>query len=90
MFKGIIQTILVVFSMKTSRACTDMLSSENYDFKSLKLRKHKKHVHYVHHSSRARETVLSAVDQEHERKSSHRAVLYFFQNIELEILATFH
>ena len=29
-------TILVVFSMKTYRACTDMLSSENDDFKFLK------------------------------------------------------
>ena len=36
MFNGIIQTILVAFSMKTSRACTGMLSSENNDFKFLK------------------------------------------------------
>ena len=33
MFNGIIQTVLVAFLMKTSRACTDMLSSENDDFK---------------------------------------------------------
>ena len=36
MFNGIIQTILVAFSMKMSRACTDMLSSENDYFKFLK------------------------------------------------------
>ena len=36
MFNGIIQTILVAFSMKTSRACIGMLSSENDDFKFLK------------------------------------------------------
>ena len=35
-FDGISQTILVAFSMKTSRACTDMLSSENDYFKFLK------------------------------------------------------
>ena len=34
-FNGIIQTNLVAFSMKTSRACTDMLSSKNDDFKFL-------------------------------------------------------
>ena len=33
---GIIQTILVVFSMKTSRAFTGLFSSENDDFKFLK------------------------------------------------------
>ena len=33
---GIIQTILVAFVMKTYRACTGMLSSENDDFKFLK------------------------------------------------------
>ena len=37
-----------------------MLSSENDDFKFLKTaKKHKMHVHYVHHSSMARVTVLS-------------------------------
>ena len=35
-FNGIIQTILVAFSMNPSRACTGMLYSENYDFKFLK------------------------------------------------------
>ena len=46
--------------MKTPRACTDKLPSENDDFKFLKnYEKQKKHVHYIHHSSRARRTVLS-------------------------------
>ena len=59
-FNGIIQTISVVFSMKMSRACTGMLSSENEDFKFLKkLQKHKKHVHHMPHSSGAHGTVLS-------------------------------
>ena len=36
-----------------------MLSSENDDFKFLKSGKNiKKHVHHVHHSSRAHETIL--------------------------------
>ena len=40
--------------MKTSRACTGMLSSENDDFKFLKTAKNiKKHVHHVYHTSRA-------------------------------------
>ena len=60
MFNGIIQAILVAFSMKTSRACSGMLSSENDDFKFIKnSEKHKKHVHHVHHGSRDHETVLS-------------------------------
>ena len=59
MFHGIIQTISVAFSMKTSKAYTGMLSSENDDFKFLKTcKKHKKHVHHMHHRSRARGTVL--------------------------------
>ena len=46
--------------MKMSRACSGMLSSENDDFKFLKnCEEHKMHVHRVHHSSRARVTVLS-------------------------------
>ena len=40
---GMIQTILVAFSIKTSRACTGMFSSETDDFKFLKTaKKHKK------------------------------------------------
>ena len=59
MFNGIIQTILVAFLMKMSRACTGMLSSENDDFKFLKTAKSfKKNVHHEHHSSRACGTVL--------------------------------
>ena len=71
--------------MKTSRVCPGMLSSENDDFKFLKTAKHiKKNLHHVHYSSRARETVFispnqSVVDPKHERKSSHRAVLYIFK-----------
>ena len=60
MFNGIIESILVAFALNTSRACTGMLSSDNKDFEFLKkCENHKKHVRHVHHSSRARETVLS-------------------------------
>ena len=46
--------------MKTSRACTGISYSVNDDFKFLKnCEKHKKQVHHVHHSSRARGAVLS-------------------------------
>ena len=38
-FNGIIQTILVAFSMKTSGVCIGMLSSENDDIKFLKAAK---------------------------------------------------
>ena len=55
-----IQTTLMAFSMKMSRTCTVMFSSENDYFKFLKSGKNiKKHVHHVHHSSRACETILS-------------------------------
>ena len=45
-------------------------------------------MHHVHHSSRARGTAFlsvnqSVVDQKHERKSSHRAVLYIVQHMEI-------
>ena len=56
LFNGIIQTVLVAFSVKMSRACTDMLSYENDAFKfskTAKLQKHKQHVHHLHHSSSA-------------------------------------
>ena len=39
MFNEIIQNIVVAFSMETSRVCTGMLSSENNDFKFLKVAK---------------------------------------------------
>ena len=57
MFNVIIQTILVAFSMKTSRACTGMLYSENDGFKVLKTAKDikKKHVHHMHNSSKLME-----------------------------------
>ena len=83
MFIVIIQTILVAFSMNTSRACSGMLSSENDDFKFLKTAKSKKHVHRVHHSFRAHGTVYLSVDQKHKRKIGHRIVFYISQNIEI-------
>ena len=56
MFIGIIKTILVAFSMKTSSACSGMLTSENDDLYILiNCKKHKKHVHHI----RANGTVLS-------------------------------
>ena len=59
-FNRITQIILVAFSMRMSRECSGILSSENDDFKFLKnCEKHKMHVHHVHHSSRAHGTVLS-------------------------------
>ena len=42
--------------MKMSKACSGMLSSENDDFDC---KRYKMHVHHMHHSSRARVTVLS-------------------------------
>ena len=44
--------------MKMSKACPGMLSSENDDFQFLKTAKNKI-LHHMHHSSRARVTVLS-------------------------------
>ena len=60
MFQLLKQTILVAFSIQTSRACTGILPSENDDFKFLKTAKktQKKQVNHVHQSSRARRTVL--------------------------------
>ena len=55
--------ILVAFSMKMSRECSGTVSSENDDFQILykckTAKKHRMYVHHVHHSSRARGTVLS-------------------------------
>ena len=88
-FNGIIQTILVAFSMKTSRACTGILSSENDDFQFLKTAKNLKSIFTI-----VPGLIISPnqfiVDQKHERKSSHRIVLHVFQNIEFLILVTFH
>ena len=90
MFIGIIQTILVAFSMKTSRPCTDMLSSESDDFKFLKTAKNitKTHVCITCCIVPGLMELFippnrSVVDQKHDRKSSHRVVLYIFQNLEI-------
>ena len=48
MFNGLIQNILMAFSMKTSRTCADMLPSENDDFKFLKTTKNKKNTHITY------------------------------------------
>ena len=74
MFDGIIQTILVAFSMKTSATCTGMLSSENDYFKFLKPAQNIKSTYITC-------TIVPVpnqpvVDEKHERKLSHRAVLY--------------
>ena len=54
LFNGIIQTILVAFSLKTSRACSDMLSHENVAIKFSKTaKKHKQNRHHVYNSSGA-------------------------------------
>ena len=78
---------IIQFFNETSRACTGMLSSENDDFKFLKTAKTIK-------SAWVRCTVVpglvelfistnqSVVDQKHGPKSSHKAVLYIFKNIE--------
>ena len=80
--------------MKMSRACSGTLSSEMMISNSLKLRKHKMYVHYVHHSSRAHGTVLSLQTSlsltRNMCNGSQRAVLYIFQNIEISMLVTFH
>ena len=78
-FGGIIQTILVAFSMKTSTACMGMLFSENDDFTFLKTAKNIKSTCIIV----PKLVELFDLDQKHERKSSHRAVLYIFQNIEI-------
>ena len=84
-FNGIIKTILVAFSMKTSRACTGMLCSENDDFEFLKTGKNIQitcsivpGLMEVFYSPNR-----SVFDQKHERKNSNKAVLYIFQNVEI-------
>ena len=58
LFNGVIQTISVAFSLKTSRACTDMLSNQNdaVKFSKKNCERHKQHVHHVHHGSSTRGT----------------------------------
>ena len=79
MFNGITQTILVAFSMNTSRACTGMLSYENDDFEFLKIcEKHTKHVYHVYNSPRARGTVLSLQTSMSLTRNMIVKVLYIF------------
>ena len=73
-FDGIIQTIFVAFSMKTSAACTGMLSSENDYFKFLKPAQNMKSTYIT--STIVAVPNQPVVDQKHERKRSHRAVSY--------------
>ena len=58
MFNRIIQTVLVAFLMKMSGLCTGMFFLKIMLSNFQKLPKSQKHVHHVHHSSRARGTVL--------------------------------
>ena len=83
MFNGVNQTILVAFSMKTCRACTGMLSSENDDFKFLKTAKSITCTIVPGLVELFLSPNQSVVDRRHEHKNSHRAVLYIFQNIEI-------
>ena len=76
--------------MKTSRACTGRLSSENEHFKFLKTAKNiKKRVHYVHHIFKARGTVLSLQTKLSLTMNMNVNVAielyyyYIFQNIEI-------
>ena len=81
----------MAFSLKTSRASTDMLSYENNAIKfSNNSEKHKQHVYHVHNSSGARETGIFLKTSLSMAGNSRRAVLYIFQNIEILILVTFH
>ena len=89
MFNGIIQNNFGGVFHETSRACTGMLSSENDDFKFLKTAKNKKHVHHESWNCFFSPN-QSVIDQKHEHKSSHRAALYIFKNIEIYKLVTFH
>ena len=70
--------------MKTSRAFTGILSFENDDFEFLKTGKNKKHVHNESWNCFFSPN-QSVIEQKHERKSSHRAALYIFKNIEILI-----
>ena len=48
----------MAFSLKKSRACTDMLSYVNDAIKVSKTAKKQQHGHHVHHSSRAGGTYI--------------------------------
>ena len=69
-------------SIKTSRTCTGMLSSENDDFKFLKTTKNMKSMCMTCTIVPGLVELISP-NQKHERKSSHRAVLDIIQNIEI-------
>ena len=81
--------------MKTFMACIGMLSYECDAFKFSKTAKPQ-----IARESRApyfqgsENWILStnqyAVDKKYERQSSHRAVSYIFQNIEVRIMVTFY
>ena len=85
----------MAFSLKTSRACTDILPYENDAIKVSKTAKNT-------NSTCITCTIVpglvelvfspnqSAVDQKHDCKSSGRDVLYIFQNIEILVLVNFH
>ena len=94
LFDGIIQTILVAFIKKTSRAYTGMLSHKNDAFKFCELETQGARASRAPLSKGSWNCFLfpnqAAVGQKHERKSSRRAVLYTLQNIEIWILITFH
>ena len=88
MFNEIIEAILVAFKMKKSRACNGMLSSENLDIKLVKTAKNTKRTCIT--CTIVAELVecftspnQSFVYQKHSHKSSHRAALYIFENIEI-------
>ena len=70
--------------MKTPRASTGILSSENDDFEFLKPAKDiKKQVHHVHHRSRAHGNIYHSKPVDHKCKNSYISVLYIFQSIEI-------
>ena len=81
MFNGIIQTILVAFSTKTSKAWTGMLSFEKDAFKFLiaaqSIKARASRAPYFRGSLNCLISQnRSAIDQIHERESGHRALLY--------------
>ena len=82
----------MAFSLKTSRACTDMLSYENDAISLKNCEKHKQYVYHVHHSSRARGTgiFLQTSPLLNRNMIAKVAVLYTFRNIEILVLVTFH
>ena len=78
--------------MKPLRACTGKLSSENNNCIFLKTESITITSTIVPRHSSICSIFLnqSVVDQKHERKSSHRDVLFIFQHSEILLLVTFH